>query len=149
MKGRRPSHSDATSFDMFQHVFDRFTQVCFQRFHNIFWFFLFNFCLWIFVNFFFLDIIQTAQIAFFLLWLHYIFSYVLGSVLRNYYWLIGGSVFLFFYASKVLFLIYLKGGSSSEKTSLCSALKRIILTEYLLKGARRFLLFINISHMDL
>jgi len=88
MKGRRPSYSDATSFDMFQHVttsLDMLRQVytgfvCLSKIsHNYSFFFsLFFFLVCIFANFFFLrDFIRvffsihTAQNCFFLFILFY------------------------------------------------------------------------------
>lgn len=129
MKGRRPSYSDATSFDMFQHVttsLDMLRQVytgfvCLSKIsHNYSFFFLIFFSLFfllvcIFANFFFLrDFIHVfvhshCTKLFFsfhsFLWLHYIcfFSYVLGSVIII-DWLVVGD-FLFFLSLKVFCLL--------------------------------------------
>ena len=129
MKGRRPSYSDATSFDMFQHVttsLDMLRQVytgfvCLSKIsHNYSFFFLiffryFFFLVCIFANFFFLrDFIHVffhshCTKLFFSFhsfsWLHYIcfFSYVLGSVIII-DWLVVGD-FLFFLPLKVFCLL--------------------------------------------
>jgi len=130
MKGRRPSYSDATSFDMFQHVttsLDMLRQVytgfvCLSKIsHNysfffLIFFFVIFFLVCIFANFFFLrDFIHVffhshCTKLFFssfhsFSWLHYIcfFSYVLGSVLII-DWLVVGD-FLFFLSLKVFCLL--------------------------------------------
>ena len=130
MKGRRPSYSDATSFDMFQHVttsLDMLRQVytgfvCLSKIsHNHSLFFLDFF----FVNFFFLYVsLQTFFFFetsfmfffhshctklffffsfFFMIALHLFFSYVLGSVIII-DWLVVGD-FLFFLSLKVFCLL--------------------------------------------
>ena len=129
MKGRRPSYSDATSFDMFQHVttsLDMLRQVytgfvCLSKIsHNYSFFFLIFFSLFFFLyvslqTFFFFE---TSFMFFFhshctklffsfhsFSWLHYIcfFSYVLGSVIII-DWLVVGD-FLFFLSLKVFCLL--------------------------------------------
>lgn len=125
MKGRRPSYSDATSFDMFQHVttsLDMLRQVytgfvCLSKIsHNYSFFFRYFFFLYVSLQtFFFLrDFIHVfvhshCTKLFFsfhsFLWLHYIcfFSYVLGSVIII-DWLVVGD-FLFFLSLKVFCLL--------------------------------------------
>ena len=130
MKGRRPSYSDATSFDMFQHVttsLDMLRQVytgfvCLSKIsHNHSLFFLIFFSLIFFSCmylcklffssrlhscFFFIHTAQNCFSSFHSFsWLHYIcfFSYVLGSVIII-DWLVVGD-FLFFLSLKVFCLL--------------------------------------------
>ena len=125
MKGRRPSYSDATSFDMFQHVttsLDMLRQVytgfvCLSKIsHNYSFFFLIFFsCMYLCKPFFssrlhscFFFHSHCTKLFFSFhsfLWLHYIcfFSYVLGSVIII-DWLVVGD-FLFFLSLKVFCLL--------------------------------------------
>ena len=129
MKGRRPSYSDATSFDMFQHVttsLDMLRQVytgfvCLSKIsHNysfFSWFFFVNFfsCMYLCKLFFssrlhscFFFHSHCTKLFFSFhsfSWLHYIcfFSYVLGSVIII-DWLVVGD-FLFFLSLKVFCLL--------------------------------------------
>ena len=131
MKGRRPSYSDATSFDMFQHVttsLDMLRQVytgfvCLSKIshnHSLFFFIFFSlifFLVCIFANFFFFETSFMFCLFFhphytklffffsffFMIALHLFFSYVLGSVIII-DWLVVGD-FLFFLSLKVFCLL--------------------------------------------
>ena len=129
MKGRRPSYSDATSFDMFQHVttsLDMLRQVytgfvCLSKIshiHSFFsWFFFVNFfsCMYLcklffssrlhscFFPFTLHKIVFLFSFFFFMIALHLFFSYVLGSVIII-DWLVVGD-FLFFLSLKVFCLL--------------------------------------------
>jgi len=123
MKGRRPSYSDATSFDMFRHVRTGLHRFClsFKDISQLFIFFLdffsliFFSCMYLCKLFFSSRLhscffsIHTAQNCFSLFILFHdcttfvFFSYVLGSVIII-DWLVVGD-FLFFLSLKVFCLL--------------------------------------------